>query len=71
MARTRKMAGEFRAMIDLLLLRRTHGYAPLRDAIEKTVAIDCMDVSAGVLMLNGRGELRPAVEAVEIGGLSR
>jgi hypothetical protein len=59
-------------MVELLLLGRTHGYNALRDAIEKTVAIGCMDVSAVVLLLNGdSGELRPAMEAVEIGGLSR
>ena len=59
-------------MIDLLLLGRRHGYDALRDAIEKTVAIGCMDVSAVALLLNGSvDELRPAAEAVDIGGLSR
>jgi hypothetical protein len=37
-----------RAMIDLLLLGRKRGYAVLRDAIEKAVAIGSMDVSAVV-----------------------
>jgi len=61
-----------RAMIDLLLLGRAHGYDALQDAIEKTVAIGCMDVSAVVLMMNGSGgELRPAAETVDIGGLKR
>jgi transposase len=61
-----------RAMIDLLLLGRAHGYDALRNAIEKTVAIGCMDVSAVVLLLNGHGgELRPSAEPVEIGALSR
>ena len=61
-----------RAMIDLLLLGRSHGYDALRDAIEKTVAIGCMDVGAVVLMMNGSsGELRPAAETVDIGGLNR
>jgi hypothetical protein len=61
-----------RAMIDLLLLGRTTGYDALRNAIEIIVAIGCMDVSAVVLMLNGRnGEVRPAAEPVEIGELSR
>ena len=61
-----------RAMIELLMLGRTHGYDALREAIEKTVAIGCMDVSAVVLFLNGGGgELRRDVEAVDIGGLSR
>ncbi len=61
-----------RAMIDLLLLGRTHGYEALREAIEKTVAIGCMDVSAVVLLLSqGAGESRPAAERVEIGALRR
>jgi transposase len=61
-----------RAMIDLLLLGRTHGYDALRNAIEQTVAIGCMDVSAVVLLLNGSGgEVRPPAEPVDIGELSR
>jgi transposase len=61
-----------RAMIDLLLLGRTHGYDGLREAVDKTVAIGCMDVSAVVLLLNGRsGEVGRAAEPVDIGGLSR
>jgi hypothetical protein len=61
-----------RAMIDLLLLGRTHGYDALREAIEKTVAIGCADASAVVLLLKaGSDELRAAAEPVEIGGLSR
>jgi hypothetical protein len=61
-----------RAMVDLLLLGRTHGYDALRNAVDKTVAIGCMDVSAVVLLLKGSGgEVRPAAEPVEIGGLSR
>jgi len=61
-----------RAMIDLLLLGRTHGFDALREAIEKTVAIGCMDVSAVVLLLNaGRGELRETAGPVDIGSLSR
>jgi transposase len=61
-----------RAMIDLLLLGRSHGYDALRDAIEKTVATGCMDVSAVVLLLSRRGdEARAVAEPVDIGGLSR
>ena len=61
-----------RAMIDLLLLGRTHGFDALREAIEKTVAIGCMDVSAVVLLLHaGRGELRETAGPVDIGSLSR
>jgi hypothetical protein len=40
-----------RAIIDPLLLGRTHGFAALREAIKKTVTISCMDVSAVVLLL--------------------
>jgi hypothetical protein len=59
-------------MIDLLLVGRRHGYDALREAIEKTLAIGCADVSAVVLLLNaGSGELRTTAEPVEIGALSR
>ena len=52
-----------RVLVDLLLLGRTHGYDALRDAIEKTVAIGCTDVSAVVLLLKaGSSELRKAAE---------
>ena len=61
-----------RAMIDLLLLARTHGYDALREAIEKTLALGCADVSAVVLLLKAdRSESQKPAEAVEIGGLSR
>ena len=61
-----------RAMIDLLLLGRTHGFEALRQAIERTLAIGCADVSAVVLLLKaGESERREAVEAVEVGTLSR
>jgi hypothetical protein len=60
-----------RAMIDLLLLGRTHGFDRLREAIDKTVAIGCMEVSAVVLLLNSGGELRATAEPVDIGGLRR
>jgi transposase len=61
-----------RAMVDLLLWGSTHSYEALRAAIDKTVAIGCMDVSAVVLMLNEDARrARPAAEPVEIGNLSR
>lgn len=61
-----------RAMIDLLLLGRAHGYDALRKAIDKTVAIGCMDISAVVLLMNGHGdEVRQTPEPVDIGALSR
>jgi hypothetical protein len=61
-----------RAMIDLLILGRSHGYEALREAIEKTLAIGCTDVSAVVLLLKAGGGERPrTTEPVEVGGLSR
>lgn len=61
-----------RAMIELLQWGRRHGHEALREAVEKTVAMGCMDVSAVVLWLQGREEeRRPAAEPVEIGELSR
>ena len=61
-----------RAMIDLLLVGRQRGYDALRDAIEKTLALGCWDVSAVLLMLNsGNGEVRSTAEPVDIGSLSR
>jgi len=61
-----------RAMIDLLILGRSHGYDTLREAIEKTLAIGCTDVSAVVLLLKTGGGERPrAAGAVEVGVLRR
>ena len=61
-----------RAMIDLLLVGRECGYDRLREAIEKTLAMGCSDVSAVLLMLKaGEEPKREALEAVEIGSLSR
>ncbi len=55
-----------------LIVGRSQGYDARREAIEKTLAIGCTDVSAVVLLLKaGGGERRRAAEAVEVGGLSR
>ena len=61
-----------RAMIDLLILGRTHGYDALREAIEKTLAIGCTDVSAVVLLLKAGGGLYwliPAAVTSLLGGV--
>jgi hypothetical protein len=59
-------------MIDLLILGRTHGYDALREAIEKTLAIGCTDVSAVGMLLKAEAiEQRRATEPVDVGGLSR
>jgi transposase len=61
-----------RAMIDLLLVGRQRGYDALREAIEKTLAMGCSDVSAVLLLLNtDRTEGRCSAEPVEIGALRR
>jgi transposase len=61
-----------RAMIDLLLLGRTHGFDRLREAVEKTVTMGCMDVSAVLLLLSADiSESRGTAAPVDIGGLSR
>jgi hypothetical protein len=60
-----------RAMIDLLILGRTHGYDMLREAIEKTLEIGCTDVSAVVMLLKAGSDRRRTAEPVEVGGLSR
>jgi transposase len=60
-----------RAMIDLLILGRTHGYDALREAIEKTLEIGCTDVSAVVMLLKAGPSQRRTAEPVEVGGLSR
>jgi len=60
-----------RAMIDILLLGRAHGYGPVRQAIEKALALGCCDVSAVCLLLQAvQAEPRRAAEPVEIGALS-
>jgi hypothetical protein len=60
-----------RAMIDILLLGREHGYQPLRQAVEKAVEMGCCDVSAVCLLLKAQNtEPRRAAEPVEVGLLS-
>ena len=59
-----------RAMIELLLLGRPYGYAPLQEAIEKALELSCFDVEAVRLLLTAsRAGKREAREAVEIGAL--
>lgn len=59
-----------RAMIELLLLGRQHGHAPLKEAIEQALELGCSDVGAVRLLLGVKqGEQRRPPEAVEIGAL--
>lgn len=60
-----------RAMIELLLLGRPHGYGPLKEAIEQALELGCSDVGAVRLLLSARldEQRRRPAEAVEIGAL--
>jgi hypothetical protein len=59
-----------RAMIDVLLLGRQHGYPRLQAAIEKALDMNCFDVEAVRLLLNAeRNKKAEPCEAVEVGAL--
>jgi transposase len=59
-----------RAMIDVLLLGRQHGYPRLQAVIEKALDINCFDVEAVRLLLDAeRNRKREPQEAVEVGAL--
>jgi len=61
-----------RAMVEVLLLGRDHGWEPLRMAVEKALEMGCRDVSVvRHLLLSAAQPPRVAVEGVDIGGLSR
>lgn len=61
-----------RAMVEVLLLGRDHGWEPLRVAVEKALEMGCRDVSAvRHLLLSAAQPQRVAVEGVDIGELSR
>jgi transposase len=60
-----------RAMIDILMLGRTHGHETVRQAIEKALEMGCCDVSAVCLLLQvAQAKPRQVAEPVEIGVLS-
>ena len=59
-----------RAMIDVLLLGRRHGYPRLKEALEKALDWSCFDAEAVRLLLaTDQAGKRAAGEAVEIGAL--
>jgi hypothetical protein len=59
-----------RAMIEVLLLGRQHGYPRLQAVIEKALDMNCFDVEAVRLLLNAeRNRKREPHEAVEVGAL--
>jgi hypothetical protein len=64
-----KQAGT-RAMIDVLLLGRQHGYPRLKEALEKALDLSCFDAEAVRLLLaTDQAGKRAGGEAVEIGAL--
>jgi hypothetical protein len=67
-----KQAGT-RAMIDILLLAREHGAAPIRQAVEQALELGCSDVSAVRYLLSVGGQEPPLPPAtpVQIGALNR
>ena len=64
-----KQAGT-RAMIEVLLLGRSHGYPRLKEALEKALDLSCFDAEAVRLLLaSDQAGKRASGEAVEIGAL--
>jgi len=66
-----KQAGT-RAMIDVLLLSREYGAAPVRQAVEEALELGCSNVGAIRYLLNVHTlEERPTAKPIDIGALSR
>jgi hypothetical protein len=60
-----------RAMIELIMLGRKHGYGELQQAVARALELGCCDVGAVRLLLHAEScETRRAPEPVEIGALS-
>lgn len=60
-----------RAMIELLLLGKQHGYGKLRKALERALETGCADVSTVRYLLHDEQLSRPVAEPVDIGELNR
>jgi hypothetical protein len=58
-----------RAMIDVLLLGRQHGYPRLQAAVEKALDMNCFDVEAVRLLLDAERNRKEPREAIEVGAL--
>jgi hypothetical protein len=58
-----------RAMIDVLLLGRQHGYPRLQAVIEKALDMNCFDVEAVRLLLDAERNRKEPREAIEVGAL--
>lgn len=59
-----------RAMIELIILGRTHGYRELEQAVSQALDLGCFDVSAVRLLLHADCQSPKSREVVEIGALS-
>jgi len=59
-----------RAMIELIMLGRKHGYRELEQAVSQALDLGCFDVGAVRLLLHVDLESRKSLEPVEIGALS-
>jgi len=59
-----------RAMIELIMLGRQHGYAELEQAVSLAVELGCFDVGAVRLLLHGDRQPPKPCEPVDIGALS-
>lgn len=62
-----------RAMVDLLLLARVHGWSAVKTAVEKALLLGCTDVSAVQCLLapSAAGTVIAALSAEDLGNLSR
>ena len=59
-----------RAMVELIMLGRKHGYRELEQAVSQALDLGCFDVGAVRLLLHAERESRKFPEPVEIGALS-
>ena len=61
-----------RAMVEVLMLGREHGYRQLEEAVGQALEFGCFDVGAIRLLVRGCASAGPkASELVEIGALNR
>jgi hypothetical protein len=59
-------------MIDVLLLAREHGPAPVRQAVEEALELGCSDVGAVRYLLSVSGQAQePMAAPAQIGALNR
>ena len=59
-----------RAIIELIMLGRVHGYRELEQAVDQALQLGCFDVGAVRLLLHADRESQECPEPVEIGALS-